>query len=63
MSIEQEYYNTARVVLDGTATVLIDEFVTRAGEEGTKYIITIKKDTTVVLEVEVVADDIELVRL
>jgi len=63
MSIEQPYSNTATVIVDGKASILIDEHICcESGDE--EYIIQVKNDQGfVVQELEVIADEIEIVRL
>ncbi len=63
MSYDQEYYNRAEVVADGKVEVLIDEFITRAFDGPCTYTIMVKQGTTVVHELTITADEIELVRL
>ena len=71
MSLDPEYLSRSSVVADGKVYVLIDEFITKADGRLTPerddgpctYTIQVKKDSMVVHEFEVMADEIELVRL
>ena len=69
MSYEQDLYSKTEIVAVGKVEILIDEFITKADGLGRlddsphKYTITVKRDTTTIHEFNVIADEIELVRL
>ena len=71
MSYEQDLYSKTEIVADGKVEILIDEFITRKDGRETpdrddgpcEYTITVKRDTTTIHEFNVIADEIELIRL
>ncbi len=65
MSYDQEYYNKTEVVCDGKVTIQVQLFDDPEGAdmEPCSLVVKVLKDTTVLQEFSVMADDIELVRL